>query len=582
MLRGKNAGSGKVKATLKLLERNFDSAEADWSVIDFDTTQEPHQSITITSAPSTMIATDTSAEFSLAFTPDTASYSSIDWFYDGNKPLSDKFIINGADSEHITLTAKANSVGSYTIEAKSRLDENVKASFNLTVNALVVTVNVASNKSTSISKNETTTYVATFNSAQSKSVSWSAADSKVTVTSATGDIKNTESVTANTDVTITATVTGTSFSGSKKVTLVPPNYTLAYNANGGSGTAMTNESKTYGVPYTLTQNSYTKTNYRFTGWNSAANGLGTAYTDKQANVNIDPSAKGATVTLYAQWRERGLVAGQENNPDLMVKFGVKSAGYAIGDISAQDVTDTFNEVSAYIKTQSPSSVNPSTGLGVIQMGDYVNLKSLYIADYIGNPVVDITNTDAGNDKLRVMVVSINPYYNKNGNGTTTPHLIFHFKDYPGTALMEGSETNENGYLRSRIRPYLTNVYWPALQTSGVPDAVVWNISRRVTNKGGYDASGMHTIEDKLWLPTEREMAGINHRSNSTYETDINQTHFAYYDSSSKRKKSAPESYRTASPCADLASSWCLITYEGYTSGGRALYLHGCDPAFAVK
>ncbi|GMO28658.1 MAG: hypothetical protein Pg6A_16610 [Termitinemataceae bacterium] len=581
MLRGKQAGSGKVKATLKLLERNFASAEADWSVIDFDTTQEPHQSITISGAPSTMIATDTSAEFSLAFTPDTASYSSIDWVYDGNKPLSDKFIINGADSEHITLTAKANSVGSYTIEAKSRLDENVKASFNLTVNALVVTVNVASNKSTSISKNETTTYTASFNSQQSKSVSWSAADSKVTVTSATGDIKNTESVTANTDVTITATVTGTSFTGSKTVRLTPPTYTLAYNANGGSGTAMTNESKTYGVPYTLTQNTYTKTNYRFTGWNSAANGSGTAYTDKQANVNIDPSAKGATVTLYAQWQESDVVAGQEGNPDLMVKFGVKSAGYAIGDISAQDVTDTFNKVSAYIKTQSASSVNPSTGLGVIQMGDYVNLKSLNVTVYNSNPAVSITNTNTGNDKLRVMVVGINSYYNKNSNGTTTPHLIFHFKGVPGDARMEATDTNANGYLGSEMRTYITSKYWPALQTAGVSDAVVWPVSRRVAN-GGSGATTADTITDKLWLPTEWELFGSNSSSSSTYETSANQGRLGYYNDNAARIKSGY--YWAASPRYSSTSSFCGVNAGGYASGvyASAVGGGGCAPAFCVK
>jgi uncharacterized repeat protein (TIGR02543 family) len=343
---------------------------------------------------------------------------------------------------------------------------------------------------------------------------------------------------------------------------------------------MTNESKTYGVPYTLTQNSYTKTNYIFTGWNSADNGLGTAYTDKQANVNIDPSAKGVTVTLYAQWRERGLVAGQENNPDLMVKFGVKSAGYAIGDISAQDVTDTFNEVSAYIKTQSPSSVNPSGGLGVIKLGDYVNLKSLNVAAYNSNPVVGITNTNAGNDKLRVMVVAINPYYNKNSNGTTTPHLIFHFKDFPGNARMEATDTNANGYLGSEMRTYLTGTYWPALQTAGVPDAVVWNISRRVANKGS-GASGTHTITDKLWLPTERELFGSNTNSISTHETDTNQTHFAYYDSNSKRTKSSY--YWEASPYGpSSALSFCVVYYTGYEYVNTASAVGGCDPAFAVK
>jgi uncharacterized repeat protein (TIGR02543 family) len=58
---------------------------------------------------------------------------------------------------------------------------------------------------------------------------------------------------------------------------------------------MANESISSGTPTALTTNSFTRTGYGFAGWNTAANGSGTAY------------ANGATVTLtgdlalYAQW-----------------------------------------------------------------------------------------------------------------------------------------------------------------------------------------------------------------------------------------------------------------------------------------
>ncbi|MDR0527960.1 MAG: DUF6273 domain-containing protein, partial [Spirochaetaceae bacterium] len=247
----------------------------------------------------------------------------------------------------------------------------------------------------------------------------------------------------------------------------------------------------------------------------------------------------------------------------------------------QDVTATFNKVSAYIKTQSAADVNPSTGLGVIQLGDYVNLKSLNVAVYNSNSAVSITNTDAGNDKLRVMVVAINPYYDMNGNGTTTPHLIFHFKDFPGSARMEATDTSANGYLNSEMRTYLTGTYWPALQTAGVPDAVVWPVSRRAANKGS-GASGTHTIEDKLWLPTEREMFGSNTNSSSTYETDANQGRFAYYDSDWMRAKSTGW-YWLASPWFGAMSfGFCYVYGYDYLYSAISSNLGGCDPAFCVK
>ena len=77
-------------------------------------------------------------------------------------------------------------------------------------------------------------------------------------------------------------------------------YTIAFNGNGstsGSTASMTmakDESKK------LTANGFSKTGNSFTGWNTKANGSGTAYTNKQSVKNLS-TTNGATVTLYAQW-----------------------------------------------------------------------------------------------------------------------------------------------------------------------------------------------------------------------------------------------------------------------------------------
>ena len=69
-------------------------------------------------------------------------------------------------------------------------------------------------------------------------------------------------------------------------------YTVTFNANGGSGT-MTAE--TDNAPTALTLNAYTLTGYSFSGWNTAANGLGTAYPDGAIYLFT------TNATLYAQW-----------------------------------------------------------------------------------------------------------------------------------------------------------------------------------------------------------------------------------------------------------------------------------------
>jgi uncharacterized repeat protein (TIGR02543 family) len=72
----------------------------------------------------------------------------------------------------------------------------------------------------------------------------------------------------------------------------PVSHTVTFNANSGTGTMTTESSSTSA---TLTANSFTRTGYTFSGWNTAAKGTGTAY----ANGATYPFT--ANTTLYAQW-----------------------------------------------------------------------------------------------------------------------------------------------------------------------------------------------------------------------------------------------------------------------------------------
>jgi len=78
-------------------------------------------------------------------------------------------------------------------------------------------------------------------------------------------------------------------------------YTVAFNANGGSGN-MNPMSFTYGESQALAANAFiAPTSKVFNGWNTKADGSGTAYADK-ATVSDLTSENGVTVTLYAQWK----------------------------------------------------------------------------------------------------------------------------------------------------------------------------------------------------------------------------------------------------------------------------------------
>ena len=78
-------------------------------------------------------------------------------------------------------------------------------------------------------------------------------------------------------------------------------YTVAFNANGGTGT-MSSETMTCGAAAALTANTLTRPGYTFTGWNTAPDGSGTGYADKASVSNLTATDKGS-VMLYAQWTE---------------------------------------------------------------------------------------------------------------------------------------------------------------------------------------------------------------------------------------------------------------------------------------
>jgi uncharacterized repeat protein (TIGR02543 family) len=77
-------------------------------------------------------------------------------------------------------------------------------------------------------------------------------------------------------------------------------YTVAFDANGGTGT-MAGQPMTYGVAQRLAASAFARAGYTFAGWNTRADGTGTAYADG-ATVESLAAEDGATVTLYAQWK----------------------------------------------------------------------------------------------------------------------------------------------------------------------------------------------------------------------------------------------------------------------------------------
>ena len=81
-------------------------------------------------------------------------------------------------------------------------------------------------------------------------------------------------------------------------------YTVKFDANGVIGDAPANIPATYDVEFELPKNAFTKIGYNFAGWNTKADGNGSNY-EANATVKNLTTENNATVTLYAQWADRG-------------------------------------------------------------------------------------------------------------------------------------------------------------------------------------------------------------------------------------------------------------------------------------
>ena len=77
-------------------------------------------------------------------------------------------------------------------------------------------------------------------------------------------------------------------------------YTITFDGNGATSGSMSRLNCENGTTYWLPKNTYVRTNYKFTGWNTRADGTGMAYRDEDDVWDLCDE-DGGNVTLYAQW-----------------------------------------------------------------------------------------------------------------------------------------------------------------------------------------------------------------------------------------------------------------------------------------
>jgi hypothetical protein len=383
------------------------------------------------------------------------------------------------------------------------------------------------------------------------------------LTVAAGETKTTLTVTATSTVDATKSATATVSAGPGD----PPT-DITYTAVQTGGTDGTTDSAsitlTFSAAVELEDSDVTVTDDIGAVTKGTLTGNGTTWsiplsavtTPGSVSVSIDKSgieSDAKPVVVY----KAGVKVINRIDASIKNTFGITTTG-------ATGVTDAFNAVHAYLSGRTAAQLASDE---IIKLGDYIDLESLSVARYHtgaearnenGNSITDAVNTDAVNGKidiasnvelsghgalLRLIVVGINSFnkYGTDGGSTgnadyiggkthgengTAAHLVFQFQNVPGTHRMGRSYSNINGYPESEMRTYLvpfastagSGAFLTGLTAAGVPADVLWAPTRYVAVPS---ANGARAIQDKLWLPTEREMFGLQLYS-SSYETAANQ------------------------------------------------------------
>jgi hypothetical protein len=412
-----------------------------------------------------------------------------------------------------------------------------------------------------------------------------------------------------------ATVYSGSGGGDNSLTAVTLNSVVVSKTSNGNTTEL---KLTFSDTITgLTDNHITITNPA-NGWavkNGKLAGDGNVYTlpvfvPQSGDVTVvvsDPEGyviSGSPQSVRVTYSSIVPTSGASDNPSIKAKFGIYAEG-------TDGVTAAFKALSAYIKTPEFSSYN-----NVIKLGDWIDLDGgLTVDPYINYGTINMGNTSMYPDfkfdermMLRLIVVGINSFKNKNENDTT-PHVVFHFQNalvyHPMNIKTSGNPTNAGGYPASTLRKYLIPVvgdgnsgkFLAGLKNAGVPEEVLWAPQRFVL-KSQTDGE---MIQDKLWVPTLYEMTGKNQArelNNVTVklETSSNQAKLEYYTSSTlldkNRKKYAiyigeviERNYWLASPYPNDDYKFCIVnsySYKGLPTNIEAHYVSGVVPAFCVQ
>lgn len=283
---------------------------------------------------------------------------------------------------------------------------------------------------------------------------------------------------------------GSSYATASSLTLYAQytaNPVVTFNSNDGSSQS-NYQAVSSGVSTALSSNSFSRTGYTFSGWNTATNGSGTSYAD---GANISTSA---SVTLYAQWSFNSSGSG-----------GSGSSGRSTGGSEETPVTTPTRPT---VRLPFPPAVPPRpTVLNVPVTNSALTGPVDRLISRVGGVPSPVTSDAQGDDEVLVSTSSLRLSLKLNQPGSvsqddeSTPELIVR----PGArAALSGSgllpDTSVQVWLPNvtdrelgRLSVNANGEITGEVSLSSAQDDDPLPIGRQTLQVTGYDEDGNQTV-----------------------------------------------------------------------------------------
>lgn len=205
---------------------------------------------------------------------------------------------------------------------------------------------------------------------------------------------------------------------------------ISYRSNAGGKSvngSMSQQAVEYGKTFSLSENGFSITGYKFTGWNTKTDGTGAAYANGQTfspTSNTPAYPANVSMTLYAQWSANAVVVTLDaNGGKLNTTSAVLNVDYALGK--------------TYKDTNLKNFVPTKTGYTFD--GWYPEMEG-------GTKVTDSTPVPAGNITLYAHWVTNRYQIKFDGNGNTSGTTAAMTVSYDTDVVLNANAYAKTGYV----------------------------------------------------------------------------------------------------------------------------------------